>query len=803
MLVSMSDLPVRVVQHAGAFEAPIRLTPPTMHDARRFVRARLPTGSPAQHEDIVQRAGRSFEELRTLTLLAELRDDATPEGPALTDRAMAQLSQLVETASDARLRSFLGIVATLSLPDFQAFDADVLHALRGSGEALTNLEMAFLDPVPGRDAYRCFSRQVARGLAERLRDAAPARYRELHGAAAAIYADAATRAAAGEVAMRYLTHLFEARDWEALARWMAAHGTQQSLVRRFWHAATQELAEGEALEALARQVAGHYVTLGSYTHRDARDAFAVLAASPDLDTRVWTALQRAEGLTLRGHYDQAEAILATIPPARAPRLEAETALARAAIARWRGRSEEAARLVREDVGAALQRAGDDGSARAVRAKASLWAGLIAKDRGDLGAALEAFGAVEASDDLVQARVAFQTGDVCMRLGHFSRALAALDVAVERARRSEALLGEQSRYLSRRGTVHRRRGDVALAAADFDEARRVLIAGLDAGLGSSDLESGEHAFWLARVDDEAGLNLLAQSRFDDAVLSFERNIRRFTRFAEAQGIDNTYRVLRSTLRLALAYGCRGARQPFRRPFALDPALQGAELDLRHARALLDTVVARIEAAGTQGLATLRRDALLAASLFTVDRASALELADRALDVSGYPYQRAQTHAHAAFAALRFGDADRAAQHVRASTEALRETLLGAPEGEPGDLEMAAWLVGLEAMVALAHGDGHSAGAIIAGGLLRPELEPHREVLVRHFGDAAERSVQVRAVLASDLGSVLELADANVCHPLRFGDLLVSRLRTLALRAPAAVTAAAPLSRAASPAAVGSD
>jgi tetratricopeptide (TPR) repeat protein len=799
LLVSMADLPARALQHAVGFDPPFRLTPPTMNEARRFVRARLPGGSPAQHEDIVQRAGKSFEELRTLTLLAELREAGASDGPALTERAMAQLAQLVATASDARLRSFLGVVATLSLPELPAFDGDILRALLGPEATLTNLEEAFLDPVPGRDAYRCFSRQVARGLSERLLGASPERYRELHRAAAAAYAAGAALAPAGEVATRYLSHLFEARDWSTLAEWMACHGTQQSLVRRIWQAATQELAEGAALEPLARQVASHYVALGSFNHRDARDAFSVLASSADLDTRVWTALQRAEGLTLRGHYDQAEAMLATLPPADSPILAAESALARAAIARWRGRSSEATRLVREDVALALGRADDGYETTALRARAALWEGVIAKDRGDLRGALGAFERVTPYDDLLHARVAFQRGDVFMRLGHFARALGALDVAVERARRSDALLGEQTRYLSRRGTVHRRRGDLDRAEADFAEARRVLVSGLEHPSRAGDLEEGEHSFWLARVDDEAGLNLLAQRRFDEAILTFERNIGRFARFAAAQGIDDTYRVLRSTLRLALAYGCRGARQPFRRPFSLDPALQGSDPDLRHARALLQHVVERIERAGAERLATLHRDALLAASLFTADRHAALDLSDRALDISGYPYQRAQTHAHAAFAALRFGEAERADHHVAAASEALRETLDDAPEEEGGDLEMAAWLVGLAAMVALARGDGRTAGSHIAAGLLRSELEPHWEILVHHFGDAAERAGLVEDVLASELAALLELRRSTVFHPLRFADLLVARLHHL----PASVMTAAVVTLAAAtePAAVG--
>jgi hypothetical protein len=122
---------------------------------------------------------------------------------------------------------------------------------------------------------------------------------------------------------------------------------------------------------------------------------------------------------------------------------------------------------------------------------------------------------------------------------------------------------------------------------------------------------------------------------------ERNVHRFRRYASAQGVDATYRILRSTLRLAVAYGCRGVGQPFRRPFASDPALDGDGLDLRHARHLLDHVVQRVEAADDRlRLGTLYRDALLSANLFAERRRRlARPGAARAASL-GYPYQRAQ-------------------------------------------------------------------------------------------------------------------------------------------------------------------
>ena len=792
LLVSMSDLPARAWQRFGQFAGPVKLTPPSASEARRFVRARLPHAAADHHEEIVRRAGRSFEELRTLTLLAEIRDPVSERREVATEKSMTQLAQLVENSSDPRLRSFLASLAVLSLPEFPHFRADVLAALRDPDQGELNaLEAAFLDPVPGaRQAHRCFSRQLARCLRERLAASDPETYRAQHDRCAQLYRSGAQADPTGEAATRYLSHLFEARNWHELTAWMDGHATQQSLVRRLWLTAGSELPEGPQLQRLALHVAKHYVSRGSYGHQDARDAFSVLAGSDDVDVRVWTALQRIEGLVLRAQFEQAETLLATLPTPRAARLKAEAALANAAIARWRGSLNEAERLVAEEVSGNLASAGHGPDADSARARAQLWTGLIAKDRGDLSAALTSFTPEKLVDDLMAARVAFQRGDVLMRLGYFDRALEAFDTAVGLAQRSEALVAEQTRYLSRRGTMHRRRGEVEAAEADFVAARRVLRAVSTAdGLDQAELaDEAEYGFWLARVDDEASLNLLAEGRYDDAVLLLDRNVHRFRRYASTHGVDATYRILRSTLRLAVGYGCRGVSQPFRRPFAISPTLERTGLDLDHARRLLAHVIQRLETADDRlRLGTLYRDALLSANLFALNGQDSLDLALRALPSSGYPYQRAQVHAHAAVGALRSADAEVSEAHVRAASDALAATLRAAPpgpDGEPerGDLELAAWLIGMDACAALARGDVEAAGARLAGGLQRPELGPHHESMLREVGGAAERADLADSLRASSLGELLGLYPAAGTHPLRFCDALVARWQRLAHDAP---------------------
>ena len=771
ILVSMADLPLRAQSRLGAFADPVRLTPPTLAEARRYVRARLPHADATQHERIVRLAGRSFEELRTLTLLTEIRDPTSepttpPEGSAV------QLARAID-GGEPHLRRFLAAVAVLSLPDYPEFSrAELAQLLQLTHDEPGEIDGAFLDGVPGSaELVRCFSRDLARELRRRLAAQDPAHYQALHGHAAAHLAPRAHARPRGEAASRYLTFLLEARAWERLIDWMSRHGAPQALVGRLWATARAELPPGTEAERFAQRVAAHYVRLGTFQHPDVRDAFAVMAASGDAELRTWTALRRAEGLSLRGHHDQAEALLSALPPIGDARLAADGAIARASIARWRGRHDEAMRLVFGEAPGHLRRAPAGVESDAVRVKAALWAGLLAKDRGDLDAALASFDSVPRADDLDAARVAFQRGDVFMRLGHFDRALRAMDEAVALATRSDALASERTRYLARRATVHRRRGELARAAADF-EAARALLSG--PGAAGSDTDGWEREFWLARVEDEAGLLLLAEGRFDEAATTFDRNLRRFRAYAEAHGVDATYRVLRSTLRLAIAYGCRAIGQPFRRPFAIGPGLGADTPDLRQARRLIAEVLGRVEdEADGWRLSSLARDALLAANLFVASGRDAVELAERALAGSRYPYQRATAHAHAAAGALRIPDPEAAAAHAEAATRELAAATGSASETEQGDLELVAWLIALGAVADTQAGDVHGAGQRLAQGLKRQELRPHHDALLRHFGEAIEVHGIGDWAPSAELSALLQLDGRDEEGALRLPDALAAR------------------------------
>jgi tetratricopeptide (TPR) repeat protein len=764
VLASMTDLPARALQRPGGFGAPIKLTPPTAGEARRFVKARLPHLPAGQQEEIVQRAGRSFEELRTLTLLAEIRAPL-PEGDA-TAASIARLSDLVVSGGDPRLRDYLAALATVSLPEFPTFRLADVTALRPDDQGEPNeLERAFVDPVPGEeDEVRCFSRRLVRALRERLAVDDPARHRRLHAATAERLRATAQAEPGGDAAARHVHHLYEARDWEGLIGWMRQHGIPQSLVRRAWRTGREELAaaQPERFERLAEQVAGHYVTLGSYRHPDAAEAFELLATSRDPRRRAWSVLKQAEGSVLRGDHDAARALLDAWPGSDDPLLEAEVALVRASIARWRGELGEAARIVAEEARPQVAALGDEDAAQRLgRAKVAVWAGLIHKDRGDLEAAAREFASVHADDDLVRARLAFQSGDVLMSLGRFGRAGEAFDDAVRLSHRSGALGSERTRYLARRGVLLLRRGELAAAEADFEAARDLL----DDAEGD-DVEVG---FWRARVDDERALLLLARGDHEEAIARMAATVERYRAYGATHGVDAAYRIDRTILRLGVAYAARGLGVAWIKPYADVRDGTARTADVRQALTLLERVAARIPSGQEEAWTpdALVRLALLAASLLEPPDA-AVDRADRAARLSHFPYLRAEVAAHRAAALLRGGRTGEAHASLEDAWNDLR-----AVDDEEGDPGMRAWLHALTGRAHVATGasaaTGEALGRLLAEGL----PEPMRAGALRAIGEEIEAQGRVDWLAGGALPEPLRGAPRHGL--LRPGDLLVDRWR----------------------------
>src|SRR5690606_15930223 len=303
---------------------------------------------------------------------------------------------------------------------------------------------------------------------------------------------------------------------------------------------------------------------------------------------------------------------------------------------------------------------------------------------------------DAGDDLVRARVEFQRGDVSLRLGRFDAALAALDAAVELSRRSEALAQEQARYLARRGKLHRLRGEMSASADDFAAARELI--------GNAELAPDELDFWRAKIDDESAYTALALGDFEEATFLVTHALATFRTYAAAAGTSATFRVLRGTLHLAASYACRGLAQPLRLPF---PVLRdGADgPDLRHARQRIDEVIAAL-AEAPRFQVDLRRQALLLASQFAASGDEGQALADAALKVSPYDYQRAQALAARAAAQLRRNELSGALTDLKKAGAALDRVNAEAPD-ERGDTGLRSQLA---ALVSAAHlGGGNEKAA----------------------------------------------------------------------------------------------
>src|SRR5690606_40601209 len=109
---------------------------------------------------IVARAGKSYEELRTLTLLTSARQHALDEDDS---EALERLSALAEPGADPRVRAFLTALTALSSGEEQELSGEDLAAVARAlspGEqrkGLSQFELSFLDPLPNRPgSYRTF-----------------------------------------------------------------------------------------------------------------------------------------------------------------------------------------------------------------------------------------------------------------------------------------------------------------------------------------------------------------------------------------------------------------------------------------------------------------------------------------------------------------------------------------------------------------------------------------------------------------------------------------------------------------------
>jgi hypothetical protein len=254
-----------------------------------------------------------------------------------------------------------------------ALPADVLAALRGRDEDdLNPLEAAFLDPVPGRNGPTAASRASWRaGCARRSRRAIPRSYRASTTAPPTCTGARRTRDPnAARTATRYLSHRFEARNWDALVRgWTSTPPSSRWCGACGWPPARSS-PRGPHSSGWRSHVARTTWRAAATGTRTRATRSRCLAGASDVDVRVWTALQRDRGPGAARPVRRRRRLLADRCRRRASRgCVAEAALASAAIARWRGSAREAERLVTEEVSGTLAIGGTVSDTARVRARA--------------------------------------------------------------------------------------------------------------------------------------------------------------------------------------------------------------------------------------------------------------------------------------------------------------------------------------------------------------------------------------------------------------------------------------------------
>lgn len=800
LFVSTTGLPggVHGVTGAGGwFAGPLTLNAPTSAEAKRFVAAHAPQLDESVRQGIVERAGRSYEALRTLSVLALVRrhPGSAERGGEADDEALERLVGAIDPGSEPRLRGFLVALSTLCAVEPASLGSDELLALSGGkGRRLSSVEQAFLDRLPGKtDSYRPFSRRFVRRLAARLAETDPEAARSAHVAAAAGLQQAALAEPSGEEAMRYLKHSLAARDFAQLTDWLTTHPVPYAVLDKVWAAALEEreaLTQRDAFDTLALELARQLVRLGAADHVEAVRAFELLAASEQPQVRAWTAVLRAQTELTGGRFERAQTLLDVAPPSTVPVLEAERALTEAGILRWRAEFSAAAARVAEaaevlaEVLAAQQdsdAAGDQAST-ALTAKVAVWTGLIAKDRGDLPGAIQALWTSSLDDDLIEGRLAFLRGDVAVQLGLFDLAGRELDGAIAAASRSGALAEERSHYLARYGTLARLRGDLESARHLFEQAGTVLE--------QSDAGPLDLAFARARLGDEGALVALASGDFESAIVASTTAIATYRDYQRQRGVDADFRIARASLRLATAYAFRGMSLPFRRPWPLrhDLRLEArGDPDIAHAAASLTTFIEELAGNGngpdqrSSRVRGLLREARLMLGYLTANRELALELVDSAAADARFDYQRAEAHAGRAAVLLALGDQeaalaaiDEAEAHRQASLSVVAQVVGSGAAPERGDLGLVAQLTTYKMAAELGLGVQTAAADTLSHALEDDDLAPFHEGILRAFGeiaDAGGRDWRQHRRLRSVLG----LNGTGPSTPARLPDALVALWR----------------------------
>ena len=679
----------------------IRLAPPTLTEARRYLMAQL--GIPAEQADaLVRQTGRNLDRL---TLLAAART-AGREGAhgqdilerLLCDPAAVRLLCALSVCQDSLGLNGVGLNGA-GLNSSGPNSSGPNSAPQAAGLPRPLLEAALgqrLDDLPAhvRALLDETDPQVVRPLSAALTLSARPRLPAAEVRAALIQLAEGTGSLPG-LSAPHLNALSQLGRWAEAQHWLDTQPGGLSLAPALWAQARGRV-KGEAREALARAVVSHHAMLGAYSHPQARDALFALLDSPRGSVRAWARVKLAESSVDSGNFGAAEAQL-NHPELSGPLAggspdrwlqgaRADALLVGAALARWRGDLDTATRLAADPRTLPAEALG--GGSLSDPARASLWRGLIAKDAGRWAEAMSELGKVPASHPLLSARARYQEGDLRLRLGQPAAALELLLDAAKRLEQEQAAPEEQARVGARIATALRRLGQPEAA---LEQSRQATAL---AGAGDAVLR--------ARLDSERIPVLLALFRPDEALrlaaAALELLGQPGPRRAEA-----AYRERRTHYRIALAYLTRGAGQPYLHPFG---GVLRDTPDTAQARQVLDRLLAQhsggLDATQVDREQVLTFDILLSRALAEPDAAHALKFAARALEMTDHPYAETQARATLADAHLRAGEPQQALHQTNRAYALLRRVAGGLGATEAPDPGLHALLLTLEARCSLTEG-----------------------------------------------------------------------------------------------------
>lgn len=780
IITSMTSLPNLVVERLGSFRDPVHLRLPSRQEARRYLRGRLPDVDEEEREELIDRAGRSYEELRSIALFAEA-DFPIPRTD-LDDPLVTSLAKLVHADSDLAVRRFLRSLAVLSLPDWPTFRLVNLMQLQGLAHTEPDrLGMEFLDQVPGSDdCYRPFSRRFQNALREEFRTGSKQRHSELHCFAATLYRDDAILDPQGDAASRMLLHLMHGDGWHALVRWLELFPIPQPVAQTVWHLATVAY-EGGTLsqsdfEEIAQRVVRHYLTLGTHDHPDAETALHALDQSPRTDLRSWSTLRRAEIALAQERFSAAQEHFSAVPAELPIPLAIDAGIIQTALLYWRKDTSGALHTLEQHVLNVLQRHNISPDEDYLRVRAATWSAVIASQQGDLIAALGKLAPLTARNPIVASRIAYEIGDAAIRLGLFTLAENRLTHGLQLAEKARALPHERSNFSLRLANLSRHRADFKATDAHLRTARRVICEGI--------ADDAQCDYRNTFVLEETGLLDLASGQPRRAIGVFNQNLTALAEYKKSHSVNLTARELHTRLLLGVAYTSLGTGVPLLKPYPVVTDVPFTK-DLRHGLQLLAEVAVLLrDLPDTGEIRSLRAQGLFAQIIYHPDAAQKRLFHEELSTLDLQFRQRIEMHLLGAMVELASRDELAALTHIQHGEEAIRRlhregerfAALFGIQAEESHSGLDAQSTALRIMVHVQRNQPLAAAAVLSKSLNTAYLTHYHEGLLRTFGTAIEANGSSTAWKQHrELRQLLKVGGTGPSTSARLPDALVAGWR----------------------------